>query len=93
MGSVPSDQLADRIGRVVGTIGEEALRSPQELVAIIGMAPATLRDQGALGIEGFRTEPSLPEVPPIMVLMIVLAVAGARAPASPPRAGSSGWQP
>jgi len=48
MAALPSDQLADRIGDVVGIIQPEALRSPQELVAVIGAEAATLRADGAL---------------------------------------------
>lgn len=80
MADVPSDQLADRIGSVIGTIQPEALRSPQELVALIGADPAELRADGASPLTGFATEPRDPTIPPIMVLLIVLAVVGALAP-------------
>jgi len=78
--AVPADQLANRIGTVVGTIGDEALRSPGELVAIIGADVESLRADGASPLAEFATEPRDPTIPPIMVLVIVLAVAGALAP-------------
>ena len=37
--TVPADQLGDRIGTVVGTVGDAGLRSPDELVAVIGLEP------------------------------------------------------
>lgn len=78
--AVPADQLGDRFGTVVGTIDDRALRSPQEMVAIIGETPSTMTALGAVPIQGFATHPSTPEIPPIAVLMIVLAVVGALAP-------------
>ena len=78
--AVPADQLGDRFGTVVGTIDDKALRSPQEMVAIIGETPSTMTALGAVPIQGFATHPSTPEIPPIAVLMIVLAVVGALAP-------------
>jgi hypothetical protein len=78
--TVPADQLGDRIGTVIGTVGDRGLRSPDELVAIIGLDPATLRVLGAAPITGFDTTPKAPEIPPMAVLMIVLAVIGALVP-------------
>ena len=80
MAAVPSDQLAAGVGRVVGTIGKEALRSPQELVAIVGVERAVLTADGALLVDAFPTEPRIPELEPILVLLIVFAVVGALAP-------------
>jgi hypothetical protein len=80
MTQIPPGELAERVGTVVGLIGDASLRSPDELVAIVGMDPAALREAGALELASFRSEPKLPAVPPIMILMIVLAVAGAMAP-------------
>jgi hypothetical protein len=41
--SIPADQLADRYpGRLVGTIGDAALPSPNSLVLIVGRTPAQL---------------------------------------------------
>ncbi len=80
MAALPSDQLADRIGDVVGIIQPEALRSPQELVAVIGAEAATLRADGASPLAAFATQPQDPTIPPIMVLVIILAVVGALMP-------------
>src|SRR5215467_10718480 len=41
--SVPADQLGDRFpGKLAGTIGEQALTGPQELVIYVGYQPAKL---------------------------------------------------
>ena len=41
--SVPADELADRFpGRLAGTIGQQALTGPTELVIYVGYAPAKL---------------------------------------------------
>ena len=78
--NVPADQLGDRIGPVVGTIGDEALRSPQELVAVIGTTPAALDELGAARVKAFATQPPTRDIPPIAVLMIALAIVGALVP-------------
>lgn len=76
----PADQLAPGIGRVVGTIGPEALRSPQELVAVIGADVSLLDGNGSTPIASFRTESLPPNWQPILILILVLAVVGALAP-------------
>ena len=75
----PADELAPRIGTVVGTIGPEGLRSPQELIAVIGADPAQL---GGLAppIASFRTDPASHNLPPVALLILVLAVVGALVP-------------
>ena len=78
--ALPADQLANRIGTIAGTIGDGALRSPDELVAVIGSDETMLREAGSIPIQRFPTEPRVPELPPILVLIVVLAVAGALAP-------------
>ena len=75
----PADELAPRIGTVVGTIGPEGLRSPQELIAITGADPGQLGNW-ASPIAGFRTVPPPHDLPPIALLILVLAVVGALAP-------------
>lgn len=80
IGAVPAVQLGDRIGTVVGTIGDQGLRSPQELVAVIGMTPAALSELGAGPVKGFDPRPPTRDIPPIAILMIVLAVIGALVP-------------
>ncbi len=60
MAAVPGDLLADRIGNVIGTMQPEALRSPQELVALIGADPAELRADGASPLRDSRRSPATP---------------------------------
>ena len=76
--ATPADELAPRVGTVVGTIGPEALRSPQELVAIIGT------DWDHIGyarpIVAFSTESAPPDLPPLALLILVLAVVGSLVP-------------
>lgn len=43
----PAGELGDRFGTVVGTIGEEALAGPDDLVAVIGVTPEQLAPDGA----------------------------------------------
>ena len=78
--AVPADQLGDRFGTVIGTIGDASLRSPQELVAVVGMTPAALDALGAAPVLRFDPTPVPPKIPPIAVLLIVLAVIGALVP-------------
>ncbi len=80
MTSVPANELADRIGRVVGTIDDGALASPDELVAVIGTEPSILVHQGAAVVSGFVTEAPPLDLPPVGVLIIVIAAIGALAP-------------
>ena len=75
----PADELASRIGTVVGTIGPDGLRSPQELIAVIGVDPAQL-GTWANPIAGFRTVPAPHNLPPVALLILVLAVVGALVP-------------
>jgi cell division protein FtsX len=84
----PADQLAPRVGKVVGTIGPAGLRSPQELIAIIGLDEQTLTGEVTAGIgayypapvAAFRTESLPPRLPPLALLILVLAVIGALTP-------------
>jgi hypothetical protein len=78
--SVPADELGDRFGTVVGTLGDAGLRSPQELVAIVGMDPGDLEALGAAPVKAFDTKPQPADIPPIAMLMIALAIVGAIAP-------------
>jgi hypothetical protein len=75
----PADELAPRIGTVMGTIGPDGLRSPQELIAVIGVDPAQL-GTWANPIVGFRTAPGPHNLPPVALLILVLAVVGALVP-------------
>lgn len=55
--SEPADQLADRYpGRAAGTIGSEALPSPDSLIIVSGYTPGELADQpGATKVTGIGT--------------------------------------
>lgn len=80
LAAAPADQLGDRFGTVVGTIGDQALRSPQELVAVVGSTKTSLEDLAGLPISAFSIDPPIPPIPPIAELMIILAIIGALAP-------------
>ena len=80
MAAVPHDELAARIGTVVGTIDGSALQSPRELVAVIGTEAEPLRMEGAFVVRAFPTDPRIPPLEPIAALLVVLAVAGALTP-------------
>ncbi len=80
MAALPADQLAERIGNVVGTIGDGALASPDELLAIIGTEPDVLRAYGAPVVSGYATQAAALALPPIGALIVVLAGIGAIAP-------------
>jgi FtsX-like permease family len=78
--AVPADQLGDRVGTVVGTIGDAGLRSPQELVAVVGVPASELLAIGYSPVKGFDLQPPDREIPPIAILMIALAIVGALVP-------------
>lgn len=80
MAVLPPDQLADRIGRIVGLIEPAALASPDELIAVIGAEPDVLRAQGGSDVSAFATTAPPLDLPPIGLLIIVLAAVGAIAP-------------
>src|SRR5664280_1182324 len=75
----PADELAPRLGSVVGTIGPEGLRARGEWVAVTGADPAQLGSWGR-PIVAFRTEPAPHNLPPIALLILVLAIVGALVP-------------
>ncbi|MEC3981544.1 FtsX-like permease family protein [Amycolatopsis sp. H20-H5] len=55
--ATPSSQLADRFGgKLVGSLGEQALRYPEQLVAVVGHTPDTM-PQNAQSGPGFATGP------------------------------------
>ncbi len=59
---------------------DEALRSPDELAAVIGGDAAALERQGAFAVTQFPERGRLPTLPPIAMLLVALCVAGALAP-------------
>jgi len=55
MHELPATQLADRFqGKVVGTLTDDALKFPGQLVAVVGHAPETMPDD-AVPTSGFQT--------------------------------------
>jgi hypothetical protein len=78
--ALPSDQLADRFGTVVGTIDEAGLRGPNELVAVVGLPVAELQAAGSRGVDGFASQGEPPTLDWIVALIVVIAVVGAIAP-------------
>ncbi len=79
--TVPPDQLAARLGQVVGTIGEAGLMAPDEIAMIVGRDPDELRVEGARVATALDGTGRIP-VPsnPLIQLLVVLAVAGALTP-------------
>ncbi|AHH95870.1 FtsX-like permease family protein [Kutzneria albida] len=66
--SLPPDQLADRFpGKVIGQFGDEALRFPDELVAMVGHKPAEL--PGGSPVDGFESKPGTGTVDELLVLL------------------------
>jgi hypothetical protein len=56
--TVPRDELGDRYpGRLIGTIGDQALTGPDELVIFIGHQPAQLAATGANVVTKIATSP------------------------------------
>jgi hypothetical protein len=76
----PADELGDRLGSVVGRIGTEAIGSPDELTAVVGVPVAQLEAVGAPLIAAFPTATPELEIPLVGRLIIVIAVIGAMAP-------------
>lgn len=70
-GSLPGSQLADRFGNeVVGILGEDALRFPGQLVALVGQPPDAMRD--ALPVAGFAISDGKPD--PLLSLLAGVGV-------------------
>ena len=78
--STPQDELGDRFGTVVGTIPATLLASPDELLAIVGTEPETLRTLGAIEVAEFGSEVAPLDLPPVAALIAILAAVGALAP-------------
>jgi hypothetical protein len=76
----PAEELGDRFGIVVGTIGEAGLRGPNELVAVTGMSVPDLQAAGSRGIDAYASTGEPPTLDWIVALIVVIAVVGAIAP-------------
>ena len=76
----PRDELGDRFGTVVGTIGDAGLRAPNEFVAINGMSVEALQAAGSRGITAFESDGQPPTLDWMVALLVVIAAVGAIAP-------------
>ncbi len=79
MTELPTNQLGDRIGRIVGTLPDALLAAPDELIAVIGTEPRVLRGDG-VPVTGFASDPAALDLPPLGLLIVVLAAIGALTP-------------
>ena len=80
MAERPPNELADRFGTIAGTIGEEGLQAPNELVAINGLPAETLAAAGSRAVTAFDTDGRPPTLDWVVTLIVVVAVIGAIAP-------------
>jgi hypothetical protein len=76
----PGDELGDRFGVVVGTVGEAGLRAPNELVVVHGMPVADLQAAGSRGVTEFSRDGEPPTLDWVVSLLVVITVVGAIAP-------------
>lgn len=81
MASMPADELADRFGRVAGTVEADGLRAPDELAVIVGREPASLEAEGARVVTQLDGAGRIPlPVDPLVRVLVVIAVIGALVP-------------
>ncbi|GAA3534165.1 ABC transporter permease [Amycolatopsis ultiminotia] len=57
LNTVPGNQLGDRFGKPVDALGEQALRYPEQLVALVGHSPQELQGSGAHALTGVAGTP------------------------------------
>ncbi|MEU6644960.1 FtsX-like permease family protein [Saccharomonospora sp. NPDC046836] len=74
---LPGSQLADRFGGdVIGTIGTEALKYPDQLVALVGHDPATMPpvawQQHGFGVGGAEQDPLLQALAGVGVVVLLV---------------------
>ncbi len=76
--TIPADQLGDRFpGKLAGEIGVEGLRSPGELVAVIGGHPEQLFNaSGAIYLTELRTTPEEKSYDTAVIVMFLVIVGG-----------------
>lgn len=72
--------VSDRFGTVVGTIGEDGLQAPNELVVIHGMTVEELQAAGSRGVTQFNHDGEPPTLDWVIAVLVVIAVVGAIAP-------------
>ena len=79
--TTPADQLGDRFGEVVGTIGPAGLMAPDELAAVVGRDAGSLRADGARVVAELNgTRPIPVPTNPLIRILVVIALVGALAP-------------
>lgn len=76
----PASELGDRFGRVIGIIGPEALRSPNELAAVSGVEAWRIRLFQAVNISTLSGGSNLPPLGFVPTLLAVVAAVGALTP-------------
>ncbi|QKV77185.1 ABC transporter permease [Amycolatopsis sp. Hca4] len=62
----PANQLGDRFGKPVGALGEDALRFPEQLVALVGHTPDAM-PENAYPLTGFPAGKASPD--PLLMLL------------------------
>ncbi len=79
--TTPTDELGDRFDEVVGTIEPAGLMAPDELAAVVGRDPGSLRAEGARVVTELNGTRRIP-VPtnPLIRILVVIALVGALAP-------------
>ena len=80
LADLPADELAARIGRVVGLVDAVGLAAPDELYAVIGQTPGALRTSGARAVTSLDTAPTLPAPDFIIQVLVTLALVGVLGP-------------
>ena len=79
--TTPADELGDRFGEVVGTIGPAGLMAPDELAAVVGRDAESLRADGARVVTELNgTRPIPVPTNPLIRILVVIALVGALAP-------------
>lgn len=78
--SRPPDQLGERFGSIVGTVGATGLRAPNELLVVQGQSVAALQVAGSRAVTAFDSVGQAPTVDWVVSLIVIVAVIGAVGP-------------
>lgn len=76
----PADELGDRFGTIVGSVGDAGLRAPNELLVVQGQTSEALQAAGSRAVSAFDTEGRPPTVDWVVSLIVIVAVIGAVGP-------------